>query len=44
VTAVGIIYIVIYVVVPYRNYNGARGSVVVKALCYNMEGGGFDTI
>jgi hypothetical protein len=23
---------------------GARGSVVVKALCYKPEGGGFDTL
>jgi polyphosphate kinase len=24
-------------------YRGARGSVVVKALCYKPEGRGFDT-
>jgi hypothetical protein len=27
----------------YRHLLGARGSVVVKALCYNSEGRGFDT-
>jgi hypothetical protein len=25
------------------NSNGARGSVVVKALCYKPEGRGFET-
>jgi hypothetical protein len=35
-----------YVHVVYREVlamNGARGSVVVKALCYKQEGRGFDT-
>jgi hypothetical protein len=32
------LYIYIYIYVP-----GARGSVVVKALCYKPEGRGFDT-
>jgi hypothetical protein len=27
----------------YFTKHGARGSVVVKALCYNPEGRGFDT-
>jgi hypothetical protein len=29
---------------PYRLLEGARGSVVVKALCYKAEGRGFETL
>jgi hypothetical protein len=29
--------------VGFGRYSGARGSVVVKALCYKAEGRGFDS-
>jgi hypothetical protein len=32
-----------YNFVGYSDYIGARGSVVVKALCYKPEGRGFET-
>jgi hypothetical protein len=38
-TAITYIYIYIYM----RVWVGARGSVVVKALCYKPEGRGFDS-
>jgi hypothetical protein len=33
------IYIYIYIYI----YAGARGTVVVKAVCYKLEGRGFET-
>jgi hypothetical protein len=33
----------IYIFSSYYKLMGARGSVVVKALCYKPEGRGFDT-
>jgi hypothetical protein len=36
-----------YIILPgnvlYSTVSGARGSVVVKALCYKLEGRGFDS-
>jgi hypothetical protein len=32
---------ILYIIINYNNNKGARGSVVVKALCYKQEGCGF---
>jgi hypothetical protein len=32
------------IIVDYYNLTRARGGVVVKALCYKLEGRGFDTL
>jgi hypothetical protein len=33
----------VYIFTTNTQYRGARGSVVVKALCYILEGRGFDS-